>query len=83
HGIANLPWGGFKNSGIGRTHGEMGLEEMTQPRLIVSDFTPVSTMPWWLPMREAVYQRLVGGAMIWGGSWKMKWLGLKKVVSGT
>lgn len=83
HGMANLPWGGFKKSGIGRTHGEMGLEEMTQPRLIVSDFTPISTMPWWLPMREAVYQRLVGGAMIWGGSWKVKWAGFKKMVKGS
>ncbi len=82
HGIANLPWGGWKNSGIGRTHGEMGLEEMTQPRLIVSDFTPVSTMPWWLPMREAVYQRLVGAAMFWGGNWKVKWLGIKKLMLG-
>lgn len=80
HGIANLPWGGFKTSGIGRTHGEMGLEEMTQPRLIVADYTPVNTMPWWLPVREAVYQRLVGGAMIWGGSWKVKWLGIKKLL---
>ncbi|MCF7796563.1 MAG: aldehyde dehydrogenase family protein [Lentisphaeria bacterium] len=83
HGIANLPWGGFKQSGLGRTHGEMGLEEMTQPRLIVSDFTPVSTMPWWLPMREVVYQRLVGASMIWGGTWKVKWFGFKKILRGS
>ncbi|MCF7802300.1 MAG: aldehyde dehydrogenase family protein [Candidatus Marinimicrobia bacterium] len=82
HGIANLPWGGFKQSGLGRTHGKLGLEEMTQPRLIVSDFTPVNTMPWWLPMREAVYQRLVGAAMVFGGSASVKWAGLKKLIRG-
>lgn len=82
HGMANLPWGGFKQSGMGRTHGKMGLEEMTQPRLIVTDFTPVNTMPWWLPMRKAVYQRLVGAAMVFGGSVSVKWAGLKKLIRG-
>src|SRR6266516_51277 len=28
HGIAQAPWGGMKQSGLGRTHGRMGLLEM-------------------------------------------------------
>ncbi len=32
HGMAETPWGGFKESGIGRTHGEIGFHEMTQPK---------------------------------------------------
>ncbi|MCA1608316.1 MAG: aldehyde dehydrogenase family protein, partial [Acidobacteria bacterium] len=34
HGIAQTPWGGFKNSGRGRTHGIEGLMELVQPQHI-------------------------------------------------
>ena len=37
HGMAETPWGGFGQSGIGRSHGALGFEEMTQPRAIVDD----------------------------------------------
>ena len=40
HGLAETPWGGWKESGIGRTHGRIGLEEMTQPRCVVDDYLP-------------------------------------------
>ena len=29
HGMAETPWGGVKESGIGRSHGELGFDEMT------------------------------------------------------
>ncbi|HCA57824.1 MAG TPA: hypothetical protein DEP46_07580, partial [Blastocatellia bacterium] len=32
HGIGQTPWGGFKNSGRGRTHGLEGLLELVQPQ---------------------------------------------------
>ncbi|HEY0078133.1 MAG TPA: aldehyde dehydrogenase family protein [Pyrinomonadaceae bacterium] len=34
HGIAQTPWGGLKHSGMGRTHGRLGLLEMVVPQHI-------------------------------------------------
>ena len=34
HGIAQTPWGGVKQSGLGRTHGRLGLLEMVAPHHI-------------------------------------------------
>ncbi len=34
HGIAQTPWGGMKQSGIGRTHGRLGLLELVAPQHI-------------------------------------------------
>jgi succinate-semialdehyde dehydrogenase/glutarate-semialdehyde dehydrogenase len=32
HGIAQTPWGGMKQSGLGRTHGRQGLLELVSPQ---------------------------------------------------
>jgi succinate-semialdehyde dehydrogenase/glutarate-semialdehyde dehydrogenase len=32
HGIAQTPWGGMKQSGLGRTHGRLGLLELVAPQ---------------------------------------------------
>ena len=32
HGIAQTPWGGVKQSGLGRTHGRLGLLELVTPQ---------------------------------------------------
>ncbi|MFH0988396.1 MAG: aldehyde dehydrogenase family protein [bacterium] len=61
HGLAETPWGGFKESGIGRTHSELGLEEMTQPRVVIDDILPgVQKNMWWYPHNKAVYEGLRG-----------------------
>ncbi len=41
------PWGGFKWSGIGRTHGELGLKEILRPKYILSDFSRRKKLLWW------------------------------------
>jgi succinate-semialdehyde dehydrogenase/glutarate-semialdehyde dehydrogenase len=62
HGLAETPWGGWKESGIGRTHGFIGLEEMTQPRCVVDDILPgVQKNMWWYPHNKKVYEGLKGG----------------------
>jgi succinate-semialdehyde dehydrogenase/glutarate-semialdehyde dehydrogenase len=61
HGLAETPWGGFKESGIGRTHGMLGLEEMTQPRVVVDDVLPgVRRDLWWYPHSHTLYLGLLG-----------------------
>jgi acyl-CoA reductase-like NAD-dependent aldehyde dehydrogenase len=47
HGIGQTPWGGFKNSGYGRTHGLEGLMELVAPQhLHVNRFTLMPDV-WW------------------------------------
>lgn len=47
HGIGQTPWGGFKNSGYGRTHGKEGLMELVAPQhLHVNRFTFTPDL-WW------------------------------------
>jgi succinate-semialdehyde dehydrogenase/glutarate-semialdehyde dehydrogenase len=61
HGLAETPWGGFKQSGIGRTHGEIGFDEMTQPQVIVHDILPfVRKNMWWHPHTKKVYLGMLG-----------------------
>ncbi|MBX3242861.1 MAG: aldehyde dehydrogenase family protein [Acidobacteria bacterium] len=49
HGIGQTPWGGFKNSGRGRTHGIEGLMELVQPQHIHTNHFPLLPNAWWLP----------------------------------
>ncbi len=61
HGMSETPWGGFKESSIGRSHGEPGLQEMTQPKVIIHDrlhFLPVNI--WWHPYSRNIYDGLSG-----------------------
>jgi hypothetical protein len=61
HGLPETPWGGFKESGIGRTHGAEGFSEMTEPQCIVHDILPgVKRNMWWHPFNESVYEGLRG-----------------------
>jgi succinate-semialdehyde dehydrogenase/glutarate-semialdehyde dehydrogenase len=62
HGLPETPWGGFKSSGIGRTHGKMGFHEMTQPQVIVHDILSFAQKDlWWHPYNETLYQGIRGG----------------------
>ena len=46
-GISEAPHGGVKASGIGRTHGRYGLEEMVWPKYVDSDRVPMMKKLWW------------------------------------
>ncbi|MDR2028780.1 MAG: aldehyde dehydrogenase family protein [Treponema sp.] len=57
HGLAETPWGGFGDSGIGRTHGEQGFREMCKTQVIVDDILPgVKRNLWWQPYSEGVFR---------------------------
>lgn len=46
-GISEAPHGGIKASGIGRTHGRYGLEEMVRIKYVSSDLLPGMKKVWW------------------------------------
>jgi succinate-semialdehyde dehydrogenase/glutarate-semialdehyde dehydrogenase len=57
HGLAETPWGGFGDSGIGRTHGEPGFREMLKTQVIVDDILPGAKRNlWWQPYSEGTYR---------------------------
>lgn len=61
HGLAETPWGGFKESGLGRTHGRLGFAEMTQPQCIVDDWLPLVRRDlWWYPHGPQLYRGVRG-----------------------
>ncbi|GJQ61918.1 MAG: aldehyde dehydrogenase [Melioribacteraceae bacterium] len=61
HGLPDTPWGGFKESGIGRSHGKLGFDEMTQPQVIINDILPgVKNNLWWHPFDKKLYDGLGG-----------------------
>ncbi|HWA56773.1 MAG TPA: aldehyde dehydrogenase family protein [Gemmatimonadales bacterium] len=46
-GAAEVPHGGEKDSGIGRSHGEFGMLETCRPRFVGSDRLDWMHKPWW------------------------------------
>lgn len=59
-GIAEAPHGGFKQSGIGRTHGKLGLSEMVQVKYVDVDLMPRMPKVWWYGYGVA-FQRQMSG----------------------
>jgi succinate-semialdehyde dehydrogenase/glutarate-semialdehyde dehydrogenase len=47
HGIAQTPWGGVKQSGLGRTHGRLGLLEMVAPYHVHVNRLAFMQDVWW------------------------------------
>jgi len=45
--ISEAPHGGMLHSGIGRTHGRLGMEEMVRVKYIDSDRLPAMKKLWW------------------------------------
>ena len=59
-GISEAPHGGFGESGIGRTHGRMGLEEMVRAKYIDVDLLPGLGKVWWFGYGDAFYAQMRG-----------------------
>ena len=59
HGQSETPWGGWKDSGLGRTHSALGLDEMTQPKLVNWDLVPSKRNIWWYPFDQPTYDGML------------------------
>eukprot|EP01080_Neovahlkampfia_damariscottae_P005596 gene5596-9411_t len=60
HGMSENPWGGPKLSGLGRTHGELGLKEMCNAKAINWERLPgVQRNLWWYPQSSISYQGML------------------------
>ena len=60
YGEPTAPWGGYRQSGIGRTHGLAGLREMVQVKY-VSRGVSRRPAPWWYPYGDE-FRRLMSAA---------------------
>jgi succinate-semialdehyde dehydrogenase/glutarate-semialdehyde dehydrogenase len=59
-GISEAPHGGIKVSGIGRTHGRFGLEEMVRTKYVDSDHLPGMKKVWWYSYGEQFTRQIEG-----------------------
>jgi succinate-semialdehyde dehydrogenase/glutarate-semialdehyde dehydrogenase len=64
HGQSETPWGGWKDSGVGRTHSALGLDEMTQPKLVNWDIMPAKRNLWWFPFDRGSYDAMLAALRV-------------------
>jgi succinate-semialdehyde dehydrogenase/glutarate-semialdehyde dehydrogenase len=64
HGQSETPWGGWKESGLGRTHSALGLEEMTHPKLVNWDLVPAKRNIWWFPFDKETYEAMLAALRV-------------------
>jgi succinate-semialdehyde dehydrogenase/glutarate-semialdehyde dehydrogenase len=49
YGLASTPWGGSRQSGYGRTHGQLGFQELLEPHHVHVDSGKFAQELWWYP----------------------------------
>lgn len=59
-GISEAPHGGVKASGVGRTHGRFGLEEMVRVKYLDTDRLPGMKKVWWHGYGESFRRQMEG-----------------------
>jgi acyl-CoA reductase-like NAD-dependent aldehyde dehydrogenase len=59
-GISEAPHGGVKASGIGRTHGRFGLDEMVRVKYLDTDWMPGMKKAWWHGYGESFMRQMEG-----------------------
>ena len=77
HGLTETPWGGPKDSGVGRGHGAWAFEEVTQVRVVIDDWLKLARRNvFWYPYRQDVYEGLKGAmTLLYGKGWSGKVMG--------
>ena len=64
YGCPETPWGGVKESGIGRTHSAMGLRELCETRHVNHDRVALAREVWWYPYKEGTFRAILRGARL-------------------
>ncbi|MCU1284739.1 MAG: Succinate-semialdehyde dehydrogenase [Acidobacteriales bacterium] len=59
-GISEAPHGGVKSSGLGRTHGRSGLEEMVRTKYIDAELLPSIPKVWWFGYGSEFHLQMKG-----------------------
>ena len=59
HGACQMPWGGVKESGLGRAHSRLAFEECANPKLMTWEPSRVRAL-WWHPYDETLGRALQG-----------------------
>ena len=58
------PWGGVKQSGIGRTHSVHGLRDLCETRHVNHDRLSLPREVWWYPYRQGTFRGLLRAAKL-------------------
>lgn len=84
-GMANVPHGGVKTSGMGRSHGEAGLLECVETRTVVTDRLASARQLWWFRYgathvadSDTVIQAMHGATLADKGRAALRLLGLMR-----
>ncbi|HEX6930493.1 MAG TPA: aldehyde dehydrogenase family protein [Gammaproteobacteria bacterium] len=83
HGLAETPWGGVKDSGVGRGHGRFAFEAVTAPHVVIHDrlgFGRRNT--WWYPYDGTAHRAMRGAIRLMHGRWLERPRALVDVVRG-
>jgi len=72
HAISSTPWGGLKNSGLGRTHGVWGFFELTNLHHIHVNYITWLKDFWWYPYGKTLATSLKGLSKTLTGSFSGK-----------
>lgn len=68
HAAPELPWGGLKKSGIGRSHGQVGLLDLVNCKNTNIDTSRGSGRLWWFPYGPSKIKMMKGGIQLLHGS---------------